>query len=309
MERVELDSRERGGDRQHDREQPRGAEPIARFRGGGALGGRTRHGGILAAANMRDGRADADYHPRMSAPSRPDPLLDEQIAYYRHRAAEYDQWWFREGRFDRGTQTNALWFDDIRDAEDAFAAFLARVRPASALELACGTGLWTRHLAPAVERVTAVDASPEAVAINRARVGRANVDYVLADLFGWTPTARYDLVFMGFWLSPVPDERFDAFWATVRSALRPGGHAYVIDSAHEPTSTARDHARPDANAGIVTRKLNDGRTFRVVKIFHEPAALNGRLARLGFEASIGRTPRYFIHGAARVRGGDGAGAA
>ena len=53
--------------------------------------------------------------------------------------------------------------------------------------------------------MTAVDASPEAIAINRARVGRANVDYVEADLFAWTPPARYDLVFMSFWLSHVPD--------------------------------------------------------------------------------------------------------
>ena len=29
-------------------------------------------------------------------------LLDEQIAYYRARAAEYDDWWFRRGRYDRG---------------------------------------------------------------------------------------------------------------------------------------------------------------------------------------------------------------
>jgi len=237
----------------------------------------------------------------MSAVSSTDPVLDEQIAYYRARAAEYDQWWFREGRFDRGAQTNALWFDDVREVEGAFAAFLSRTRPQRALELACGTGLWTRHLAPAVAHLTAVDASAEVVAINRARVARANVDYVLADLFAWTPAARYDVVFMGFWLSHVPEARFDAFWSTVRSALRPGGAAYVIDSALEPTSTAKDHARPDADAGVVTRKLNDGRTFRVVKLFHEPDALNARLARLRFDAAIGRTPRYFIHGAARAR--------
>ena len=148
--------------------------------------------------------------------------------------------------------------------------------------------------------MTAVDAAPEVIAINRTRVARENVDYVEADLFVWTPPARYDLVFMSFWLSHVPEARFDALWTTVRKALNPGGHAYVIDSAHDPTSTARDHPWPDATAGVVMRKLNDGRTFRVVKVFHEPAALNARLAGLGFEAAIGRTPRYFIHGAART---------
>ena len=225
-------------------------------------------------------------------------LLAGQVAYYRDRAAEYDQWWFRTGRFDRGSEHNKSWLADVRAVEVALGAFLRAARPQTILELACGTGLQTRHLASSGARVTAVDASPEVIAINRARVARANVDYVEADLFAWTPPARYDLVFMSFWLSHVPHARFDSLWTMVRNALRPGGHAYVIDSAHDPTSTARDHPPPDATAGVVTRKLNDGREFRIVKVFHEPAVLNARLAQWGFDAAIGRTPRYFIHGAA-----------
>jgi SAM-dependent methyltransferase len=229
------------------------------------------------------------------------PLLSEQVEYYRNRAGEYDQWWFRTGRYDRGPELNAAWFADVAAVESALAGFLARTQPESVLELACGTGLFTRHLAPRVARITAVDASPEVIACNRSRVDGGNVDYVLADLFEWTPPSRYDLVFMSFWLSHVPPARFDAFWSKVKAALAPGGAAYVIDSAHDPTSTARDHARPDAESGIVTRKLNDGREYRVVKVFYEPVALNARLRALGLDAKFGRTPRYFIHGAAAER--------
>jgi demethylmenaquinone methyltransferase/2-methoxy-6-polyprenyl-1,4-benzoquinol methylase len=228
-------------------------------------------------------------------------VIADQIAYYRDRAAEYDQWWFREGRYDRGPEFNAAWFADVAEVERALAAFLDAARPASALELACGTGLFTRHLAPRVRCLTAVDASPEVIDINRARVARDNVEYLHADLFEWTPRARHDLVFMSFWLSHVPLACFDAFWSMVRQALAPGGAAYVIDSALDPTSTARDHARPDPDAGIVTRKLNDGRQYRIVKIFHDPPALDASLARLGFVARITATPRYFIHGDVRVR--------
>ena len=227
------------------------------------------------------------------------PLLADQIAYYRDRAAEYDEWWFRTGRYDRGPEFNAAWFADVAEVERSLAAFLDERQPRTALEVACGTGLFTRHLAPRVERLTAVDASPEVIALNRDRVGADNVEYVRADLFEWTPPRRYDLVFMSFWLSHVPLDRFDGFWSMVKRALNEEGAAYVIDSALDPTSTARDHARPDAESGVVTRKLNDGRQYRIVKIFHEPEALNDRLARLGFRADIAATPRYFIHGAAR----------
>jgi len=228
------------------------------------------------------------------------PLLDDQIAYYRARAPEYDAWWYRTGRFDRGAADNAAWHADTAIVERAVDDMLVKARPSRVLELACGTGLFTRHLAPRVAAVTAVDASPEVIAINRGRVPATNVTYVQADVFAFAPEdARYDCVFMSFWLSHVPHARFDAFWAMVRRALAPGGFAYVVDSAHDPTSHAVDHPTPDRHAGIVTRRLDDGREFRIVKVFWEPAKLESRLRADGFDARIAATPRYFIHGDVR----------
>jgi demethylmenaquinone methyltransferase/2-methoxy-6-polyprenyl-1,4-benzoquinol methylase len=82
-----------------------------------------------------------------------------------------------------------------------------------------GTGLWTQLLAERHSRIVAVDASPEVIAINRARLQSGAVGHVLADLFHRFRPRPFDKSF-GFWLSHVPAERFDAFWA-VRSALKP----------------------------------------------------------------------------------------
>ena len=141
-----------------------------------------------------------------------DPLLlAGQIAYYRARAAEYDAWWFRTGRFDRGAANNAAWRADVAIVERAVVDMLASTRPSSVLELACGTGLFTRHLAPRADHVTAIDAAPEVIAINRRRVAAPNVCYVEADLFEWQPPQQYDCVSMSFWLSHVPPARFASF--------------------------------------------------------------------------------------------------
>ena len=153
--------------------------------------------------------------------------------------------------------------------------------------------------------MTAVDASPEVIAINRDRVAAPNVRYVQADLFAFEPQTQYDCVFMSFWLSHVPQARFDACWSMVRRALAPGGFAFVVDSAHDPTSYAVGHPAPDRHAGIATRRLADGREFRIVKVFWEPAKLEARLAACGFTASMASTPRYFIYGEARVAAGAG----
>src|ERR1700712_490185 len=52
------------------------------------------------------------------APMQPttDPaILAEQVAYYRKRAGEYDEWWFRTGRYDHGAELNAAWHADCAE--------------------------------------------------------------------------------------------------------------------------------------------------------------------------------------------------
>jgi demethylmenaquinone methyltransferase/2-methoxy-6-polyprenyl-1,4-benzoquinol methylase len=225
-------------------------------------------------------------------------ILRDQVDYYRARAAEYDEWWFRGGRYDRGTELNARWHADTAAVDAALVDWLAKRRPRNVLELACGTGLFTRHLAPRAECVTALDASSEVLDLNRARVGGDNVEYIEADLFSWQPPRRYDAVFFSFWLSHVPPDRFDAFWAMVARALMPRGAAYLIDSAFDRTSTAKDHVLPGQNEGVVTRRLNDGREFRIVKMFYEPESLTARLQQIGWNAALDRTANYFIYGSA-----------
>lgn len=227
-------------------------------------------------------------------------ILAEQQAYYRARAGEYDEWWFRTGRWNRGADLNAKWFADVSVVESGLAEFLGAARPRDALELACGTGLFTRLVAPRVDQLLALDGSPEVIAINRARVAATNVEYGLEDLFAWQPARRYDLIFMSFWLSHVPDERFDRFWSSVRAGLTDGGVAYLIDSGWDATSTATNHVYPDRGQGVAMRKLNDGREYRVVKIFHDPRRLEQRLRALGLAATIESTPHYFIHGTVRL---------
>ena len=232
-----------------------------------------------------------------------DDVLREQISYYRARAAEYDEWFLRQGRYDRGAEENARWRGDVAEVTTALDDFLAQVsgRPdMSALELAAGTGLWTQRLAGRFARLIAVDASPEALAINRERLGPAaeRVEYHVADLFSWRPARRYDVVFFSFWLSHVPPERFEAFWALVRECLAPGGRAFLLDSRYSPTSTARDHRLEGADATRATRRLNSGREFQVVKVFYTPERLRAELAALGWQTDIRATPTYFLYGSA-----------
>jgi SAM-dependent methyltransferase len=218
-------------------------------------------------------------------------LLGEQIRYYRERAAEYDEWFLRLGRYDRGEEHRRAWAAEVALVE---AALREAAPGGDVLELACGTGWWTQHLAPLANRLTAIDAAPETIAFNRERVQAGHVGYVVADIFGWQPPARYDFVFFGFWLSHVPPECFAAFWDLVAAALKPGGRAFFVDSLYTPESTARDHRIDDS--GVVERRLNDGRRFRIVKVFYEPGALLARLQARGWRGYVRCSGQFFVYG-------------
>jgi len=227
-----------------------------------------------------------------------DQVLQEQIAYYRARAGEYDEWFLRQGRFDHGPELNARWFAEIDVIARALDDFAPRGR---VLELACGTGLWTQRLVRYADHITAVDASPEVIALNRTRIGAASVDYVQADIFTWHPATRYDVVFFSFWLSHVPTERFAGFWQLVRDALAPGGRVFFIDSLRSESSTARDHHLPGAHTATMTRRLNDGREFEIFKIYYQPEQLASQLAALGWDAQVRGTANYFLYGHGQMR--------
>src|SRR2546425_7346726 len=142
---------------------------------------------------------------------RDEELLSEQLTYYRARAPEYDRWWHRTEQYVLPPERKAEWDEEVARLEAAIDEMAPR---GDVLELACGTGLWTERLARHATHITAADGSPEALALNRARLGDADIDYVEADLFAWRPDATYDVVFFSFWLSHVPAAAFADFWTT-----------------------------------------------------------------------------------------------
>jgi len=221
-------------------------------------------------------------------------ILVGQRDYYRARAPEYDEWIMRRGRYDHGPEMNARWFAETESVRDALLGVDLR---GDVLEMAAGTGHWTETLARTARSVVALDASPEALAVARQRLDRAGlaerVRCEVVDLFAWEPDRTFDAVVFGFWLSHVPDDRLGAFLATVASALRPGGRVFWVDSRREGTATAPDQPLPPVEEEVMTRHLNDGRTFQVIKRFRSGPDYEAAFARHGIDLTVRETPTYF----------------
>lgn len=221
-----------------------------------------------------------------------DSVLREQLVYYRERAPEYDECFYRRRRYDHGPEHHADWFREVNLIE---AKLSPLVRGKEVLELAAGTGLWTKRLIASGAKVMAVDSSPESLVLNRDRVESLQVRYKMADIFSWYPSTAFDVVFFSFWLSHVPSGHFNDFWEKVRSALKPERQVFFIDEQHW---TLCEDTKASSH-GIVRRKLNDGREFRIVKVFYEALALQRLLHERDWTGAVYSSGKFFYYGVVR----------
>ena len=230
------------------------------------------------------------------SPTEPrDEIDSEMVRYYAARAGEYDDWYLRRGRYSHGRSADEEWRHDL----DAAATWLeGRPFHGRVVELAAGTGWWSTSLARR-SALTLYDASAEPLDRARIRLTAAGLDAEVGVRDAWAePDQSVDGVFAGFWLSHVDRSRLDEFVALVARWLVRGGLFAFIDSRHDPDSGASDHRPPEDDLQV--RRLDDGSSFRVRKVYYEPAALDSALRRAGFgQIEVATTGRFFLLGSAR----------
>jgi demethylmenaquinone methyltransferase/2-methoxy-6-polyprenyl-1,4-benzoquinol methylase len=260
--------------------------PFLRFRLRTALAER--------AAGSTGGDAPGAVAGAVAVAERPIDVDAQMKAYYAARAPEYDQWYLRDGRYSRGPVLDLPWHHELDEAGQWLDALPIH---GEIVELAAGTGWWSTLLAQKGE-LWMYDAVPEPLDVARRRLVAHGLRAHLHLRDAWEePDRRVDALFCGFWLSHVPRERLAAFLGLAGRWLKPGGLFAFIDSRPDPESGARDH--PPVDDGFATRRLDDGREFRIPKVFYSPSELEEALERSGFvDVQVATTERFFLLGRA-----------
>lgn len=208
-------------------------------------------------------------------------LADAQMrAYYAERAPIYDRVYLQPERAH-----------DIAALSRELPAELAGRR---VLEIACGTGYWTQHLAPSVAAMTAVDINAEPMAFARQRPGVDAVHFELADAFALPASlGRFNGAFAGLWFSHVPIERRAAFLAGLHERLEPGARVVFIDNNE---AQLRDHPIQERDALGNTfqhRTLPDGSVHRVLKNFPQADELRTLLGAQAREVQFRQLQNFW----------------
>jgi demethylmenaquinone methyltransferase/2-methoxy-6-polyprenyl-1,4-benzoquinol methylase len=229
----------------------------------------------------------------------PSDLDAEMLAYYEARAPEYDDWYLRRGRYARGPIDDMAWSVDLDVATRWLDGLPLGGR---VVEIATGTGWWSPLLASKGE-LWCYDGAVAPLERARERLLAHGLRAHIHVRDAWAePDATFDVLFTGFWLSHVPRARLAPFLDIARRWLRPGGRFVFIDSRFDPASSAVDHS-PKREAETSIRRLDDGRTFTIPKVFYEPAELADALGMAGFVGpSVTRTDRFFLLGTATTPG-------
>ena len=179
--------------------------------------------------------------------------------YYDRRADEYDQSLFER----RDPEAAAAFTREM----SALGEVLAALQPARVLDVACGTGLFTRYLRG---QVVAVDQSQRMLAIAGRRVPTARLVRAAAPTLPFADLS-FDRLFTSFFYGHLVDVERLAFLAEAR---RLAPELVVADAA------AYQGVQPD---GWRQRVLRDGTRYTVYKRHFTAAQL---LAELGGQGEV-----------------------
>lgn len=181
-------------------------------------------------------------------------MKDDLLNYYSKRAAEY------EAIYDKPERQA-----DLLKLQTEIKEYFTGV---DVLEIACGTGYWTKFISENANSVLGVDFSEEVLEIARAKNLPANTKFQQADIYDlkWIDKT-FHTAFGGFIWSHIPLQKSEAFLQSVHSVLKPGTKVFFTDNIYvEGSNTPISHTDEFGNT-YQQRKLKDGSDYEVIKNF------------------------------------------
>ena len=175
------------------------------------------------------------------------------LDYYEQRQPEYEAIYAKPER-----QQDLRWLED---------QLLLLTADKSVLEIACGTGYWTKKIAATAREVTATDASEALVNTTQLNCKHSNVTTKVMDAFSISAGENYNCVLGGFFISHVLIEQQQQFMTGIAHAMRGNTKLVFFDNRYVEGSSTPVARTDNQGNQYQTRKLSDGSKHEVLKNF------------------------------------------
>jgi demethylmenaquinone methyltransferase/2-methoxy-6-polyprenyl-1,4-benzoquinol methylase len=202
--------------------------------------------------------------------------------YYSKRAREYEKVYDKPER-----QAELEWL-----RRRVPAVFAGR----TVLEVACGTGYWTQHIARSAKKVYACDINDAVLEIAREKpIAPGKVEFFKADAVSLEGVpAGCDAAYAGFWWSHVKKSGLQQFLANLSSKLEPGSVVGILDNQFAEWSSTPLSRRDAEGNTYQMRRLANGEEFEVLKNFPTPDELAQAVRPFAREAHLEALTYYWL---------------
>lgn len=200
--------------------------------------------------------------------------------YYRERAAYYDRVYAIPERQS-----------DLRLLESRVAETF---RSRNVLEIACGTGYWTRLISPVAKHLTATDISVEVIDIARQRENCESVNFRIEDAFAMKlEPGHFDSLFSGLWISHISCQALRGFIEHAHQFLASGSTVLFIDNSRRQCEELPIVHTDGAGNTYQDRELDDGSRHRILKNFPDVRALESAIEGIGDNPQFEELDHYW----------------
>ncbi len=183
--------------------------------------------------------------------------MSDLVEYYRERAEEYDE--IYEWRDPHRQEEQLLLREAIKESLEG-----RRV-----LEVACGTGYWTRILSQTAESIMATDLGQEVMELAKEKKYACPVTFRKEDAYNLSfSNGSYDGGFSFSWFSHIPRKRVDSFLKGFHRVLKAGSRVFMADNAYIPGVGGKLIKLASSEDTYKKRTLKDGREFTIIKNYY-----------------------------------------
>jgi SAM-dependent methyltransferase len=181
-------------------------------------------------------------------------LNNDLVTYYKDRAKEYEEIYFKPER--QG---------ELRKIEDILKDIFSRK---TIVEIACGTGYWTERISLTAKSILATDINDSVLEVAKSKsYAKDNVNFQNQNLFSFNPEEKFERLFGGFIWSHIKLQELDNFLDKINDIVLPGGTIVLIDNNYVEGSSTAVTDKDEFGNTYQTRKLKDGFSHIVLKNF------------------------------------------